>query len=422
MDLSTIPIKKVAAGAAILIVAGAAGFGIYYLFFRAEAPAPPTNEVVNEIGGLPGIPTEPPTNQIINGVPVNALPPTAALPKTVTKITVPEETVSRIAQGGVTRVSTTFANISTDMAIPEGGNNPVTYNKADGYFYQVDNLGNLTKLTSARYPNVDNISWSPDTTKAILEFPDGSNVMYDFRSQKQVTLPKSWQDFEFNDTGSKIAFKDINAQLDYNWLATANPDGSQQKYIEELLDKSDRVQTNWSKSGHVVATYYKAQDSTSSAIHLVGQNNENYRAITSNGFGVQSTWVPDGRRMVYNAYSFDNNNKPMLYIVDAYGDRVGYNHNSLGINTWVDKCTFQGEDTMYCAVPKYLPDHAGFQPSVADDIPDYIYKVDLKSGAKAIIAEPELTYTIDSMEVSDDGKYLYFTDKATQNIHYIQLQ
>lgn len=421
MDLSTLPLKKIAIGVVLAAVAVAAGFGIYYLFFRAPEEAAPVNEVVNEVGGLPGVPTGVPTNQVVNEVPTNAALPEAAIPERITKITAPKG-VSAVAQGGVTQVSTNYTETAKGMTVANGQNNPYLYNQSDGYFYSINPQGTLTKISISKYPNVQDISWSPNGDQAILEFPDGSNILYNFRTNRQVTLPESWNDFSFNSQGTKIAFKDTNTNLEYNWLAMANPDGSQQKYIEHLGRDYDRVEVNWSKSGHAIATYNEAKDSTTTAIHLIGQNDENYRAIDGKGFNLSSMWVPDGKRLIYDAYSFDTSNKPMLYIVDAYGDRIGYNHNSLGLNTWIEKCTFQGESTMYCAVPKYLPEHAGFQPTVADDIPDYIYKIDLNTGSKAIIAEPELTYTIDTMQVSADGKYIYFTDKTTGALHYIELK
>lgn len=421
MDLTNLPLKKIGLGVLFAAIATAAGFGIYYLFFRAPEQAPPVNEAVNEIGGLPGLPAEAPANQIINEAPVNALPPTAGVPERVTKIEAPEG-VDRIARGEITQVTTNFPRTAEAITVANGQRDPYFYNQEDGYFYKVSPQGTLSKLSNTNYPNVEEIAWSPNGDKAILEFPDGSNVLFNFKNNKQVTLPDSWQDFSFNEQGSKIAFKDVNVNLDHNFLAIANPDGSQQKYLEPIADQSNRVQINWSPSGHVVATYYEAKNSTNAEIFLIGQNGENYRSIDAKGFGVESKWLPDGKRLVYNSYNLENDNKPSLHIVDAYGDRIGYNHNDLGVNTWIDKCTFQGKNTMYCAVPKYLPENAGFQPAIADDIPDYIYKIDLNTGAKAIIAEPELTYSINSMRVSEDGKYLYFTDKSSGSVHYIQLK
>ncbi|MFZ5365243.1 MAG: hypothetical protein ACOZBH_03575 [Patescibacteria group bacterium] len=419
MDLSTLPLKKIAIGVAIAAIATGAGFGIYYLFFKAPAEEAPIPSEPTIPGGLPAVPGETPAGQVIQPGEEGALPvtPTAA----VTKIEAPV-TPSTIARGGVTKVTINHANNVLSASVAQGQTNPFIYNRQDGFFYEINPFGTLTKISNISYPNVENVSWDPKGNQAILEFPDGTNILYDFKTKKQSTLPKSWQDFTFNGDGTKIAFKDINLNLDYNWLAIANPDGSAQKYIEPLLDKSARVEPNWSASGHVVATYYKAKDSTTTSIYLIGQNNENFQTIEAKGFGVQAMWVPDGKRMIYNSYDAESDNKPVLHIVDAYGDRIGYNNNSLNLNTWIDKCTFQGAGTMYCAVPKYLSENAGFQPSIANDIPDYIYKIDLNSGAKTILAEPELAYTIDSMNVSQDGKYLYFKDKNTGSLNYIQLK
>lgn len=420
MNLANLPLKKIIFAVGFIIIAVAAGIGIYYLFFRAPAEVVPEEEVVTPPGQLPEIPTEAlPGEAVVPGE--EELPTVGVIPETITKIEAPTG-VDTVARGGITSVSTNFPNVAKDVTIAEGQNNPYLYNPRDGFFYEVNTFGTQTKISDKSYPNVDNISWNPNGNQAILEFPDGSNILYDFNTGRQTTLPQSWQEFEFNDQGTKIAFKDVNTNLDYNWLAVSDPDGSRQKYIEPLGNSGERFEVNWSKTGNVVATYYSAKDSTTTEIFLVGQNDENYRSIDARGFGVQAKWVPDGKRMIYNSYSIDTDNKPMLHIVDAYGDRVGYNHNDLGLNTWIDKCTFEGESTMYCGVPKYLPDNAGFQPSVADTIPDYIYKIDLATGAKTIIAEPEFTYTVDSMEVSQDGKYLYFTDKATGALHYIQLK
>ncbi|HUT22231.1 MAG TPA: hypothetical protein VMX18_02340 [Candidatus Bipolaricaulota bacterium] len=423
MNLSNLPVKKIGLAALILIIAAGAGYGIYYLFFRQAAPVITENEATNEAaGGLPTGPAGGVTNQIVNGVPVNeALPGIPGIPKTITKVPAPTG-ISAIAAGGVTKVATNFTGAVAAVNMPAGQNNPLFYNPQDGYFYEISSFGTTTKKSNTSYPNAQNIAWASNGDKAILEFPDGSNILYDFKLQKQTSLPKSWQDFQFNDQGSKIAFKDINVNENYNWLAIADPDGSKQKYLETLGDRGSRVEINWSPTSNTVANYYKSENASSTTIYMIGQNEENFRAIDAKGQFVQSKWVPDGKRMVYSAYSAETDNKPNLYIVDAVGDSVGYNHNSLNLNTWIDKCVFQGESIMYCAVPKSLPSDAGFQPTIADTIPDYIYKIDLNTGSKVIIAEPEYSYTIQNMEISPDGKYLYFTDKALGQLHNIQLK
>ena len=45
--------------------------------------------------------------------------------------------------------------------------------------------------------------------RRFLEFPDGANVLYDYVNDKQITLPKTWTDFQFSANESQIAFKDL---------------------------------------------------------------------------------------------------------------------------------------------------------------------------------------------------------------------
>ena len=186
--------------------------------------------------------------------------------------------------------------------------------------------------------------------------------------------------------------------------------------------KSGDFKVDWSPNGKIVAQYKSGGTEDTSKIYFVGQNNENYKALDLRGYGAQTKWTPDGARLLYSAHSAATNNKPELYIVDASGDNIGYNHQSLKLNTWADKCTFANADTMYCGVPKEMPENANMMPSIADNIPDYIYKVDLKTGVKSFVAEPEYDFTIDQIVVSGDEGSLYFTDKLTGNLHTIKLK
>jgi Tol biopolymer transport system component len=187
-------------------------------------------------------------------------------------------------------------------------------------------------------------------------------------------------------------------------------------------DKANRFEVDWSPSGSMVAQFNKGSGSLTSSIFFVGQHGENFRKINMNGYGVETEWTPDGSRIVYSAHNFNSEHKPLLHVVNASGETIGYDHQSLKLNTWPDKCAFADKDTMYCGVPKELPYAADYAPEIADDIPDYIYKVNLKTGVKSFVAEPEYSYTIETMQVSEDGEVLYFTDKLTKSLHTINLK
>jgi hypothetical protein len=71
------------------------------------------------------------------------------------------------------------------------------YNQVDNRFYTVDNQGKLVTLSNKQFFGVKQVTWSPNASRAILEYPDGNKIRYDFQTQSQVTLPKHWEDFAF---------------------------------------------------------------------------------------------------------------------------------------------------------------------------------------------------------------------------------
>lgn len=402
----------------IAIVIGA-GYLLYFLFFKAPAPAPsrpaekgPAIQLPSAVPGIqPGAVTSQPG--------AGALIPSE---KTIKIVAPAGEKIDAVAQGRVTKTYDLSFDKTTSMALSGDGKNMMTYNPDSGQFYQIDANGNKVALTDKIYKNVESVAWAPKNNQAILEFPDGSNVLYNFKTDKQVTLPKNWTDFKFSSDGTKIAFKDMNEYSSNRWLALANPDGSGQKYLEPMGDEANNFIVNWSPSGSVVAEYKTGGNADQSKLIFVGQNGENMKALTVNGYNVDLQWTPDGNRILYSASNFQSDNKPLLNIVDASGNNIGYNAQSLGLNTWASKCTFVDSATAYCAVPKELPYGVDFVPELADNVPDYIYKIDLQTGVKSFVAEPEYSYTINKMAVSSDGATLYFTDNYANALHTIKLK
>jgi hypothetical protein len=395
-----------------------AGYALYYLFFKPAVPEVVTPTEPGQIQQLTGGAQGVPTGTVTPVTPVTPSMPT--LP--VTKIQAEQVTpIDTVAAGRVTKVYdmsfTKAESISLDSA-----DNLRSYDPDSGKFTRLNADGEMEQLGMKVFKNVDNVSWSGATDEAILEFPDGTNVLYNFQTDKQITLPKDWTDFKFSGDSGKIAFKDMNADRDKRWLAIANPDGSGQKYLEPLGSKAADFHVNWSPDGTVVADYQSGKTGDTSSMFFVGQNGENFRSIDLNGYGVSSKWTPDSSKLLYSASNSNTSNKPELYIVDASGDSIGYNHNSLNLNTWADKCTFSDAETVYCAVPKEMPDGANLMPSIADNTADYIYKVNVRTGVKSFVAEPEYGFSIKDLTVASDESNIYFTDKQNGTLHTIKLQ
>lgn len=404
--------KKIIYIVTMLIVAGFFGFLIYVLFFK-----PPKEEYVNVNGELISMTVFPEINLNVNKE--------VGLENVNAFIGLPA--ISEVADGGNTLTETILPEAAQDAALAANGQDMQYYNAEDGKFYRVTPEGEIIVLSDEVFKGVTKANWSNDSNAAVLEFQDGFNLYYDFQKRKQYTLPKEMEDFTFSPTNDKIGYKYMALDKEDRWLGTINPDGSDPKGIERLGDNEQKVQVSWSPSGKAIATYNDYMDAERQKVIPIGLNGENFKQMTVEGRDFKYQWSSDGKQMLYSVFGAYSNFKPTLWVVDAEGEDIGKNRVPLEINTWVDKCTFGSGSTAYCAVPQDLPTGAGYNKDIANDTPDNIYKIDIKTGSKSLIAVPtspsgSSSYTVDSMYVSADGMYLYFTDKNEKNIHKIRLK
>lgn len=326
-----------------------------------------------------------------------------------------------VASGGFTQTQIIVKEKTVDPSLNANGSINY-YNSADGYFYKIDSNGNITKLSDRVFHKVEAVTWAPNTDKAIIEYPDDTKISYDFNSEKQITLPSYWEEFSFSPNGEQIAAKSIGLDEDNRWLIVSGSDTSQAYALESIGNRAGYVYPSWSPNNQIVAYYTKGVDFDRQEIFFVGLNGENFKSTVVEGRGVETTWSKTGNNLLYSAYHSRDSYKPKLWIVSSSGDTIGSNRRSLELNTWASKCTFASETDLYCAVPEELPEGAGMFPEVADTTRDLLYKIDLKTGAKSLLAIPEGAYNISSLIVPENQQYLYFTDNVNGNIHQMRLE
>lgn len=262
------------------------------------------------------------------------------------------------------------------------------YNENDGKFYRIATDGTTEKLSDKVFYNVSKTTWANGTNKAVLEFPDQSKVIYNFEKDKQYTLPKHWEEFSFSPDDDKIAAKSIGYSPENRWLVTVGDDGTGTNLIEPMGENGDKVTVSWSPNRQVVAFSKTGANDLGAyrkEILLVGQNHENFKSITVEGTGFESQWSPTGEKLLYSVYSPNSDYKPELWITDSSGENIGSNRQLLKLNTWSNKCAFADNSTVYCAVPRSLPQGAGISPAIANGTPDDLYKIDLTTGFKTPI-------------------------------------
>ncbi|MBI3572847.1 MAG: PD40 domain-containing protein [Candidatus Kerfeldbacteria bacterium] len=404
---------------AVLIVAF--GYIIYVVFFKPAVPVLLRNNRNEFVNGLPALG---------NGN-VNRLGPTGntnALP--IVNALIPAQSASKIANGGPTFSDTLVGDVTSGLA-PSGDHTALQYyDQVTGQFFHLAPDGSSkTLLSDVVYKDVQQITWSPDGNKAILEFPDGSKILYDFGAKKQTTLPKELNNFSFSPSSDQLVSKFLDAANQENqWLVITKPDGSQSQTVEHLGANAGLVIPDWSPNSQVVATYQKAADGAHSEIVFLGANGENFPSLTINGRGFAPNWSPDGQRLLYSAYSSVTDDNPRLFITNGSPSGLGSNTYDLGLTTSADKCTFSlNGSAVYCAVPYYMNPGSGPQPELSAGIPDNMYKIDLNTGAATVIARPvdrnlNQRFSAANLQLTPREDALYFTDAITGTVQKIQLR
>ncbi|MFH1427737.1 MAG: hypothetical protein ABIG60_04405 [Patescibacteria group bacterium] len=412
--------KKIGLLTGFILLSAILAYGIYALFFK---PAPvvitlPDSGIVDTGGDLP-------ITQVGDGTNI-AGPGASGLPTTDVEDTdvgdASSEDVTDVARGGLTK--TTILNQSPSSAVTLASNQSelLFYNQNNGKFYRINSGGQINALSDKTFFNVQSVAWSPKSNKAVIEYPDGANIVYDFSTNKQVTLPKHWEEFNFSPNGDQLVSKSIGLDPDNRWLVVTNDDGSEARSIEALGKNADSVHSSWSPNNLSVALFTESIDLDRQRLYFIGQNKENFKATVIEGRGLEHQWAPDGKKLIYSVHSSSSDLKPELWIVDAQGDEIGSNRRKLNLQTWAHKCSLPSSDIIYCAVPETLPEGAGLFPELANNTRDYIYKVNLKTGASNLVAIPDNNSSIDTLIVPPQENKIYFTDTQSGSIHSMRLQ
>jgi hypothetical protein len=316
--------------------------------------------------------------------------------------------VSDIADGGeATSVQLTSSAVTSPTL--SSGSQITFYNPTDGGFYEIDSNGNITLLSSATFPEADTVVFSDTSNKVALEFPDGSNIVYDLETGKQTTLPSHWEDFEFSDDGEEFVSKSITGA---STLVLTNSDGSQAVNIAELGPNASEVTLNWSPNNSIVA--FSETGSAQSAfgrqeIYLIDDRGKAIGSIIVEGTNFSAIWAPSGNYILYSIAASSDKDRPALWFTNTNGD-IGSSRTNLNLPTWVEKCTFQDETYVICGIPDEVPNFSGFDHRLVDS-GDSIYRINISTGVTQLIADLTDELQIENLFVSDDASLLYFTDQ-----------
>lgn len=406
--------KKLGLLIALIAITGGIGYGIYRVFFAPKETTPPLATNGTAINGLPnagngsqtGSDVTPPGS--LNGA--NDRPGGSIVTPGIGSAINPIDT-STPSRSAVIRTTPVTQISGTGIA-----NGAIrSYSPTDGKFYKIFEDGSTIPLSNKVFNSVKEANWANQNDRAVLTFPDGTKILYDFATDQQKTLPRYWDGFAFSPDDSQLVTKSVGNDPSNRFLIVANPDSGEQKIIEDLGENQDKVHVAWSPNNQVIAYAFTGapigQDEQ--AVVLVGQNHENFKNLIVDGRGFTPVWSPSGNAVIYSVWNADSGYRPQLWFSRADGDNINAGRLDLGLQTWGDKCAWQAEDTVICAVPLTTPEGAGLQRASLDNGPDVIYRIDLKTGLKTSLGMPgQEGMTVENI-TAVSGSKVFFTDKRT---------
>lgn len=375
------------------------GFLMYVTIFRrppiiTETPETPTDIAT---GGLQGSPDGTPTQPGQPGQPTTPTTPPGLQP-------------SPVADGGPTQTT----QLTTSNIIPltvVSGNIVTYYDPADGKFYTIDANGNVVALADQNFPQASAVTMNSAGNVAAIEFPDGSNVLFDFTTGKQTTLPRHWEDFQFSQS-DKIVSKSIGTDPSNNVLVVSNLDGTQTQPIVALGTNADKVSLNWSPSNNIVG-FSRTGDIQSgfgrSEIYLIGTDGKDAGSLIVEGNNFSALWSPNGKNILYSVAEPGTNYRASLWYTEVTGTSRA-NRKRLDLETWVEKCTFVSATNIYCAVPKEGIDSSGLNPNLVTSGDD-LYEINPQTGTRSVVASTVGNTQMFNLSVTADGSALFFTDR-----------
>ena len=387
-----------------LVTAVLLGFGLWYVFFRPVSLTTETPALPEASYALPRAGNSSGTNILITAP--------GSLPQAGYSQTITEEKNQPKEKADGLQTTLIAQNITRPISVSPQNQGVVRYyDESEGKFYYALPDGGKAAISEKVFFHVKDVAWGKRSDKAILSFPDGSKLFYDFTNDVQASLPSYWEDIEFSPQDEQIVAKSLGRSRSNRFLITANPDGTESKAIEELGDNQSKVQVSWSPNDHVIAFSHTGDPigQDREAVLLIGKEHENFQSLITDGRGFIPNWSPSGNILAYSVYKSTTGYRPLLWVSGAASNNVNAGRSNFNLFTWADKCAWQSERTLICGVPIELGEGAALQRELFDTGPDVLYRIDITTGRVTVLGPIEGNGAVKDITIDPGDTSIFIT-------------
>lgn len=296
------------------------------------------------------------------------------------------------------------------------------YHKKNGNTFEAKIDGSsVIRVSSNNFKSLVKALWGPKKEKviSIIKQEDlnlNQKYLYNFKTKTSTLLDKNIRHISWAPNQDKIAYQYYNPQdQSESHISIANPDGSNWENIFKTRMKNLIIE--W-PSPDKIAFRTRPSGLAQSVLYIIDTNGENIKKIKQS-FGLTTLWSPSGNKLLFSETDSQGKNLK-LKIVDLIKNKV----QEIKLKTLPEKCVWSNEETIFCAVPKKLPDDivmpdSFYQESVS--LSDNFWKIDLQKEQAELQVKPKNNYNATNLIMSKDKERILFIDRKDNLLYGLKL-
>ncbi len=306
--------------------------------------------------------------------------------------------------------------IAGSVIFNKGGRQFIRFtDRATGHIYETDaEIINLNKISNTTVPKIYEAIWQGSGEGAVYRFirPNGNIASFagtiretgngEFRGQ---FLPDNISSLSVSKTDSALLYVEKNLS-GFGSLIIASFFGNNKN--ELWTSPLSEWLPIFSKNG-TPALVSKASETSPGSLVVFNRQGSIREYLVSGIYGLSSSLSPNSTRAIYS----DSRSKPIRLWLKVSGESP----RAIGLKTLGEKCAWQNEKIVFCAIPETLP--TGEYPDEwyqgVISFKDEIYVIDVDSGVfNQLINLSRASgsnFDVDLIEVSENGKFLTLRNK-----------